>query len=38
MKDEEEVEDWYLKKLEKRSVDWIVEDGSYTVFGDTWPV
>ena len=25
-----------LKDLEKPRVDWILEDGSYTVFGDTW--
>ena len=38
LKDQEDVPDWPLTQLEKPRVDWIVEDGSYTVFGDTWPV
>ncbi|PAV22479.1 mediator subunit med7 [Pyrrhoderma noxium] len=38
LKDQEDVPDWPLTQLEKPRVDWIVEDGSYTVFGDTWPI
>lgn len=29
---------WSLADLEKPRVDWILEDGEYTVFGDLWKV
>jgi hypothetical protein len=31
-----DVPDWSLRQLEKPRVDWILEDGHYNVFGDTW--
>ena len=34
--DQEDVPDWPLSQLEKPRVDWMLEDGQYTVFGDTW--
>ncbi|GBE83433.1 MED7 protein-domain-containing protein [Sparassis latifolia] len=34
--DQDDVPEWPLTQLEKPRVDWIVEDGQYTVFGDTW--
>ncbi len=34
--DQSDVPDWPLKQLEKPRVDWILEEGDYTVFGDTW--
>lgn len=34
--DQTDVPDWPLTQLEKPRVDWILEDGSYSVFGDTW--
>jgi len=34
--DESEVPDWPLTQLEKPRVDWILEEGHYGVFGDTW--
>lgn len=34
--DQNDVPDWPLKQLEKPRVDWIVEEGQYNVFGDTW--
>lgn len=36
--DQEDIPEWPLKQLEKPRVDWILEDGEYTVFGDTWQV
>lgn len=33
-----DVPEWSIATLEKPRVDWILEDGHYTVFGDTWPV
>lgn len=34
--DEKDVPDWPLTQLEKPRVDWILEEGEYNVFGDTW--
>ena len=34
--DQTDVPEWPLVQLEKPRVDWILEDGSYTVFGDPW--
>ena len=36
LSDQSDVPDWPLAQLEKPRVDWIVEEGQYTVFGDTW--
>ncbi|KAH9851861.1 MED7 protein-domain-containing protein [Lenzites betulinus] len=36
LSDHTDVPDWPLAQLEKPRVDWILEDGHYTVFGDTW--
>jgi mediator of RNA polymerase II transcription subunit 7 len=36
LSDQSDVPDWPLAQLEKPRVDWIVEDGQYSVFGDTW--
>ena len=36
--DQSDVPEWPLVQLEKPRVDWIIEDGHYTVFGDTWQV
>jgi len=36
LKDQTDVPDWPLVQLEKPRVDWILEEGHYTVFGDTW--
>ncbi|KAI0347852.1 hypothetical protein BDW22DRAFT_1365143 [Trametopsis cervina] len=36
--DQTEVPDWPLTQLEKPRVDWMMEEGQYTVFGDTWLV
>jgi len=33
-----DVPEWPLAQLEKPRVDWILEEGHYTVFGDTWQV
>jgi mediator of RNA polymerase II transcription subunit 7 len=33
-----DVPEWPLAELEKPRVDWIVEGGEYTVFGETWQV
>lgn len=38
LSDQVDVPDWPLSQLEKPRVDWILEDGQYTVFGDTWMV
>ena len=34
--DQSNLPSWSLRQLEKPRVDWILEDGQYTVFGDTW--
>ncbi|KZT30742.1 hypothetical protein NEOLEDRAFT_1053088 [Neolentinus lepideus HHB14362 ss-1] len=34
--DQNDVPEWPLAELEKPRVDWILDEGSYTVFGDTW--
>lgn len=34
--DQNDVPDWPLTQLEPPRVDWILEEGQYTVFGDTW--
>lgn len=34
--DQIDVPDWPLTQLEKPRVDWILEEGHYNVFGDTW--
>lgn len=34
--DQSNLPPWSLRQLEKPRVDWILEDGQYTVFGDTW--
>ncbi|KAH9947835.1 MED7 protein-domain-containing protein [Amylocystis lapponica] len=34
--DQNDVPEWPLAQLEPPRVDWILEEGSYTVFGDTW--
>ncbi|EJD42588.1 hypothetical protein AURDEDRAFT_89480 [Auricularia subglabra TFB-10046 SS5] len=36
--DEPNVPEWDLRTLEPPRVDWVVEDGHYSVFGDTWPI
>ncbi|OCB90499.1 hypothetical protein A7U60_g2292 [Sanghuangporus baumii] len=36
LKDQKDVPDWPLAQLEKPRVDWILEEGHYNVFGDTW--
>lgn len=38
LSDQPEVPDWPLAQLEKPRVDWILEEGHYTVFGETWQV
>jgi mediator of RNA polymerase II transcription subunit 7 len=32
--DETKIPDWPLDELEMPRIDWILEDGEYTVFGD----
>ncbi len=34
--DQTDVPDWPIAQLEKPRVDWVLEEGHYTVFGDTW--
>ncbi|TFY72420.1 hypothetical protein EVG20_g590 [Dentipellis fragilis] len=34
--DQTDVPDWPLTQLEKPRVDWILEEGHYNVYGDTW--
>lgn len=34
--DQTDVPSWPLAQLEKPRVDWILEDGEYAVYGDTW--
>lgn len=36
--DQTDVPEWPLVSLEKPRVDWIREDGEYTVYGETWLV
>lgn len=38
LSDQTDVPDWPLTQLEKPRVDWIREEGAWTVFGDTWPI
>ena len=38
LSDQKDVPDWPLTQLEKPRVDWILEEGHYTVFGDRWLV
>ncbi|KAI0706144.1 MED7 protein-domain-containing protein [Cytidiella melzeri] len=38
LSDQADVPDWPLTQLEKPRVDWMMEEGQYTVFGDTWLV
>jgi mediator of RNA polymerase II transcription subunit 7 len=34
--DQQDLPDWPLAQLEKPRADWIVQDGFYNVYGDTW--
>jgi len=36
LSDQTDVPEWPLLQLEKPRVDWILEEGHYSVFGDTW--
>ncbi|KAF8846193.1 hypothetical protein BDN67DRAFT_1064677 [Paxillus ammoniavirescens] len=36
LSDQTDVPAWPLAQLEKPRVDWILEEGHYNVFGDTW--
>ena len=36
LSDQTDVPPWPLNQLEKPRVDWILEEGHYNVFGDTW--
>ena len=36
LSDQTDIPDWPLVQLEKPRVDWMMEEGQYTVFGDTW--
>ena len=38
LSDQQDVPEWPLMQLEKPRADWIMEDGNYTVYGDTWYV
>jgi len=38
LSDQSDVPEWPLAQLEKPRVDWILEEGHYTVFGETWQV
>lgn len=38
LSDQSDIPEWPLAQLEKPRVDWILEEGNYTVFGDTWQV
>jgi mediator of RNA polymerase II transcription subunit 7 len=38
LSDQTNVPTWSLSQLEKPRVDWVLEDGHYSVFGDTWHV
>ena len=34
--DQKDIPNWPLTQLDKPRVDWILEEGHYNVFGDTW--
>lgn len=36
LSDQTDVPSWSLAQLEKPRVDWVLEEGHYNVFGDTW--
>lgn len=36
LSDQTDVPTWSLAQLEKPRVDWVLEEGHYSVFGDTW--
>jgi mediator of RNA polymerase II transcription subunit 7 len=36
--DQPSLPEWDLTALERPRADWIVEEGGYEAFGDTWPV
>lgn len=36
LSDQADIPPWPLTQLEKPRVDWILEEGHYDVFGDTW--
>ena len=36
LSDQADVPEWPLTSLEKPRVDWMLEEGHYNVFGDTW--
>ena len=36
LSDQSDIPPWPLTQLEKPRVDWVLEDGQYNVFGDTW--
>ncbi|KAI0095116.1 MED7 protein-domain-containing protein [Irpex rosettiformis] len=36
LSDQIDIPDWPLVQLEKPRVDWMMEEGQYTIFGDTW--
>lgn len=36
LSDQTDIPPWPLIQLEKPRVDWILEEGHYNVFGDTW--
>lgn len=38
LSDQPDVPEWPLTQLEKPRVDWILEEGHYTIFGDVWNV
>ncbi|KAF9654090.1 hypothetical protein BDM02DRAFT_13547 [Thelephora ganbajun] len=38
LSDQSDIPEWPLAQLEKPRVDWIIEEGHYTVFGDTWQI
>lgn len=38
LSDQPDVPEWPLTQLEKPRVDWILEEGHYTTFGDVWNV
>ena len=38
LEDQADVPDWPLTTLEPPRCDWIVEDGSWSVFGEIWHV
>ncbi|KAL1670840.1 MED7 protein-domain-containing protein [Schizophyllum commune] len=38
LSDQQDLPDFPLCQLEKPRVDWIEEDNTFTVFGETWPI